>query len=112
MSDYLVKETLDFFKNILALTIAAKDKRPQGFGTINLVYGMAFLSPAVLNAAIGVIRTVDVSTQEREQALVQLIGVIRREVGAVAIDEDGVRRLYASAFDLLKGDGDGDTDKS
>ena len=87
ISDYLVKETLDFAEKILFGWTETSQKRRID-AQLALHRGMFFLSREMIDAAL---RLLDAPNPEtRVQSLREFVAVVRREVGAVAIDEDTI----------------------
>ena len=96
MSDYLVKETLDFAEKILfGWTETSKKRRVDA--QLALHRGMFFLSSDMITAAL---RLLESPPENRVQSLREFVIVVRREVGAVAIDADSINRLWRFIVDL------------
>ena len=96
MSDYLVKETLDFAEKILfGWTETSKKRRVDA--QLALHRGMFFLSSDMITAAL---RLLESPSENRVQSLREFVIVVRREVGAVAIDADSINRLWRFIVDL------------
>ena len=96
MSDYLVKETLDFAEKILfGWTETSKKRRVDA--QLALHRGMFFLSSDMISAAL---RLLESPPENRVQSLREFVIVVRREVGAVAIDADSINRLWRFIVDL------------
>ena len=97
ISDYLVKETLDFAEKILFGWTETSQKRRID-AQLALHRGMFFLSREMIDAAL---RLLDAPNPEtRVQSLREFVAVVPREVGAVAIDEDTIKRLWRFIVDL------------
>ena len=99
ISDYLVKETLDFAEKILfGWTETSQKRRIDAQLAARPSSWDVFLSREMIDAAL---RLLDASNPEtRVQSLREFVAVVRREVGAVAIDEDTIKRLWRFIVDL------------
>lgn len=105
MSDYLVKETLDFAEKILlGWTETSKKRRVDA--QLALHRGMFFLSTDMISAAL---RLLESPPENRIQSVRDFVTVVRREVGAVAIDGDSINRLWRFIVDLPDPDLDNKT---
>jgi len=106
LSDSLVEETLDFAEKILIAAAKPSGKTGEA-ATIALYRGMVFLSHDIMTAAIRLVEVRN-STQDPRDALRDFVLVIRREVGAGSIDEDGINQLWRSiaALSSTKRDGE------
>ena len=100
MSDYLVKETLDFAEKIF-FALTQTDTRLAA-AKLAMHRGMFFLHADLITAAIRLLKSREGSAQESRDALRDFVLIIRREVGAVAIDEEGVNRLLRSTLELAE----------
>ena len=98
MSDYLVKETLDFAEKIL-VGMARSTETSREAAVLALYRGIMFLSPATLSAAIQVLNSKS-SAKDITDAGREFLLIIRKEVGAVTVDEKGINRLWRSILDL------------
>ena len=98
MSDYLIKETLDFAEKILlGMGQSTRDSRDAALSA--LYRGIMFLSPAAISAAIRVLNTKG-ADQDLTDAGREFLLIIRGEIGAVAINDDEINRLWRSILDL------------
>lgn len=98
MSDYLVEETLDFAEKIL-FGMGPSTEKSREAALVALHRGIMFLSPAALNAALRVLKSKS-SGQDLTDAGREFLLTIRREIDAVAIEEDDINQLWQSIVDL------------
>ena len=96
MSDYLVKETLDFAEKILfRWTETSKKRRVDA--QLALHRGMFFLSNPMINAAL---RLLEAPAENRVESVREFVTVVRSEVGAVIIEKESMNRLWRFIVDL------------
>ena len=97
ISDYLVKETLDFAEKILFGWTETSQKRRID-AQLALHRGMFFLSREMIDAALPLLEAANPET--RVQSAREFVAVVRCEVGAVAIEENSIKRLWRFIVDL------------
>jgi hypothetical protein len=109
MSDYLVKETIDFAEKIL-FAFSQPSGKSRAPVQLALYRGMFFLSLETISAAIRVLNSSKGSAQESGDALRDFLLIIRREVGAVAIDENSINGMWRSIINIPEAERHGESE--